>query len=161
MRRSVIIGGLLFFLDAFVLNQGVMALIILIVVLPIIGIRALINRKDKTLLKKRLAVCGTYFTVAVFILLSNAINNQIAESRARIIIEACEKYKSKNHFYPQKMSDLVPIFMDRIPVAKYTLLSNKFTYIASERSHLLFYVAFPPFGRPTYFFEKQEWKLVD
>ena len=86
---------------------------------------------------------------------------KIARSRAEILIATCERYKEKNNKYPGKLSDLVPDFIKKIPVAKYTLTSNKFFYITSQDSHLLFYVTMPPFGRPTYSFEKQKWAYID
>lgn len=48
-----------------------------------------------------------------------------------------------------------------IPVAKYTLASNRFFYISSKNSHILFYTSMPPSGRPTYSFEKQKWAYTD
>ena len=48
-----------------------------------------------------------------------------------------------------------------IPVAKYTLASNRFFYISSKNSHILFYTSMPTSGRPTYSFEKQKWAYMD
>ena len=78
-----------------------------------------------------------------------------------MLIETCEKYKDKNNEYPESLTDLVPDFISEIPVAKYTLNSNRFFYISSKDSHSLFYMAMPPFGRPTYSFEKQKWVYID
>ena len=161
MRRTVINAIILFVLDAIVLNQGVIALITLFIALPIMIIKALLRWKDKPLLKKRFIACGVYLIMAIFILASITINNKIAWGRAEILIEACNNYKNKNNIYPKKLSDLVPEFINKIPVAKYTIISSKFSYLASEESHMLFYMAMPPFGRPTYSFERQEWTYLD
>jgi hypothetical protein len=40
-------------------------------------------------------------------------------------------------------------------------MSKKLYYIASKDSHQLFYMAMPPFGRPTYDFERREWAFID
>ena len=160
MRRTVIIAIILFGLDAFVFNQGVIAFITLFA-LPILFIRALIGWKDKPLLKKRLNACGIYFLMSILIFSSIGINNKIARSRAEVLIAACEKYKDKNNEYPEKLSDLVPDFISKVPVAKYAHMSKRFYYIKSEESHQLFYMAMPPFGRPTYNFERQEWLYID
>ena len=161
MRRTVIIAIILFGLDAFFLNQGIIALITVMIVLPAMTIKALISWKNKPLLKKRLTACGIYFLMSLFIFASISLNNKIARSRAEMLIEICEKYKDKNNAYPENLSDLVPDFISKIPVAKYTLQSNQFFYISSTDSHSLFYVAMPPFGRPTYSFEKQKWIYID
>jgi hypothetical protein len=161
MWRTVTIAIILFVLDAFVLNQGFIALVTIFIALPIILLKAVAGRKDKPLLKKRLNAFGIYFTMSVLILTSIFINNKIAKSRAEAVIGACEKYKDKNQEYPEKLSDLVPDFINKVPLSKYTFGSNRFMYLASKEAHLLFYTAMPPFGRPTYNFEKQRWSYTD
>ena len=161
MRRTVIIALILFGLDAFWLNQGIIALITVMIVLPAMIIKAFISRKNKPLLKKQLAACGIYFLMSLLIFASISLNNKIARSRAEMLIETCEKYKDKNNEYPESLTDLVPDFINEIPVAKYTLNSNRFYYMSSKHSHSLFYMAIPPFGRPTYIFEEQKWSYVD
>ena len=99
--------------------------------------------------------------MAILILISNTINNRLAKYKANVLIEACEKYKEETKTYPQELSDLVPNYINKIPVAKYTLFSSNYSYIASKESHLLFYVSVPPFGRPTYSFEEQKWTYID
>jgi hypothetical protein len=161
MRRTVTIAIILFGLGAFVFNQGAIAFITLLIALPIMFVKALINRNDKPLLKKRLTACGIYLLMSVLIFTSMAINNKIAKSRAEVVIVACKKYKDTNKKYPERLSDLVPDFIRKIPVAKYALGSNRFLYSASEESHLLLYTAMPPFGKPTYNFERKEWSYTD
>ena len=161
MRRTVIIAIILFGLDAFWLNQGMVALVTVMIVLPIMIIKALVRWKNKPLLKKRLAACGIYLLMSLLIFGSISLNNKIARSRAGMLIATCEKYKDKNNKYPEKLSDLVPEFIKKIPVAKYTLASNRFFYISSKNSHILFYTSMPPSGRPTYSFEKQKWAYID
>ena len=131
------------------------------IALPVMIIKALISWKNKPLFRKRLIACGIYLLMSLLIFTSISLNNKIARSRAEMLIETCEKYKKKNNEYPENLSDLVPDFISEIPVAKYTLNSNRFFYISSKDSHLLFYMAMPPFGRPTYSFEKQKWTYID
>ena len=161
MRRTVIIAIILFGLDAFWLNQGMIAFITVMIALPIMIIKALIRWKNKPLFKKQFTACGIYLLMSLLIFTSNYLNNKIARSRAEMLIATCEKYKDKNSEYPENLSDLVPDFINKIPVAKYTLASNRFFYISSKNSHLLFYTSLPPSGRPTYSFEKQAWAYMD
>lgn len=161
MRRTVIIAIILFVLDAFVFNQGVLAFITIFIAVPIILIKALVSRKDKPLLRKRLTACVIYFFVSVLILTSIAINNKIARSRAEMVIAACKKYKDRNKEYPETLTDLVPEFINKVPVAKYVFGSNEFYYIVSNGSHLLSYTAMPPFGKPIYNFESKRWAYID
>jgi len=59
------------------------------------------------------------------------------------------------------LDELVPVFTDHIPNAKYAYLSASFYYVSSPEDHSLFYMAFPPFGHPTYSFEGNKWGYVD
>jgi len=161
MRNVIIIAFVLFIIDAFVMNQGAIALITFVIVLPVLGIKAFINRKNRSLLKKRLATGGILFVMVVLVFTAIALNNKIARYRAKKIIQACENYKNKFHRYPGKLPEIVPEFMETIPLAKYTLTSNRFGYIAAKDNHLLYYIAIPPFGRATYRFENQQWGLID
>ena len=161
MRRTIIIAMILFGLDAFWLNLGIIALITLVFALPIMIIGALFCRKNKLLLKKRLTACGIYLLMSILIFTSIFINNKLARSRAEMLIATCERYKDKNSEYPESLSNLVPDFINEIPVAKYTLNSNNFFYISSKNSHFLSYTTMPPFGRQMYSFEEQKWTYID
>ena len=161
MRRTIIIAIILFGLDAFVLNQGIIALITLVIVLPIKIIKALMSRKNEFFFKKRLKVCGVYLLMSVVIIISNSMNNKLAKNRAQVLIAACEKFKYKNNEYPKKLSDLIPNFIEKIPAAKYTFHSNRFFYISSKESHLLSYTVVPPFRRSIYNFVSKEWTFID
>ena len=60
------------------------------------------------------------------------------------------------------LNDLVPEFVDRVPLAKYTLAFNEFHYyFTSKRGTHLFYVAMPPFGRRVYSFVRDQWTYLD
>jgi hypothetical protein len=62
---------------------------------------------------------------------------------------------------PKSLQDLVPEYIERVPVAKYTFLFNRFWYYSSNDDTTLFYVELPPYGRPTYSFSRKEWGYVD
>jgi hypothetical protein len=68
--------------------------------------------------------------MSLLIFTSNSLNNKIARSRAAMLIATCEEYRDKNSEYPENLSDLVPDFIKEIPVAKYTLASNRLIYIS-------------------------------
>lgn len=161
MKRSLIIASFLFFLDAFVLNQGFIAFVILFVVVPVMLKKAISARKDKALLKKQLLNAGIYSIAAIMVLASNSINNTIAQRNADKIIQACEQYKAKHGIYPERLSELIPDFLKDIPPAKYSLAGAPFRYFAREDSHALMYEAVPPYGRKYYVFEKRVWQYVD
>jgi hypothetical protein len=159
--KSIVVAVPLFIIDAFMLNQGIIALVILFIALPFMAVRTIKKREDGVELKKRLIIMGIYGTMVVLVFASNHLNNVIAKNRAEVIIKACEQYKLKNGVYPHVLSVLVPEFLNEIPTAKYTLLFNQFRYIASANHHSLMFEAIPPFGRSYYILEEKKWGFMD
>jgi len=160
-RKSLVIAAVLYVFDAFILNQGLIALITIFVVVIVLLPRAFLSLKNKPLFKNRLLKATIYFIMAVAIFGSNFINNRIAKYRAEKLIEACYEYHNKHQQYPNKLQDLVPDFISKVPSAKFTLSSNEFRYISSDKGHMLMYGHLPPFGRPIYDFEKGQWGYLD
>lgn len=76
-------------------------------------------------------------------------------------MSAVKVFHTKHQRYPKSLEDLVPGFIDAVPVAKYTLGLNQFWYYSDEQYASLFYVALPPFGRLTYDFTRDEWGYTD
>ena len=162
VRKHSIIAVSLFVIDAFILNQGVLSAGILFVslVLSIIMSTMMIFKKERDVLKKRVLIAGIYAFMALMALGSNNLNNRIAMKHAGLIIAACENYKDKQGAYPARLSDLVPEYLEKVPLAKYTLAGD-FKYLAREYNHDLMFVQFPPFGRPIYHFEARKWGYLD
>ncbi len=117
--KNLLIALSLFLLDAFILNQGIIALVTLFLALPVLIIRAILKWKDKVLLKRRLVIIAIYSVMVFLIIASNRINNKIALDRATTIISACDQYKVEHGVYPEKLNDLIPKYLDSIPPAKY------------------------------------------
>ena len=92
---------------------------------------------------------------------SNYINNRIAHHRAAALLASIEEYKNDKGTFPNDLEALIPEYIDSVPLAKYTLMSNRFRYVDLDGEPFLFYVALPPFGRPTYNFTRQKWVYID
>jgi hypothetical protein len=161
LRKSLIAAIILFILDAFILNQGVIAAIALLFVLFWFLPKALSLYFKKAspgyYLKKSLI----YTIMAVSVLGANYLNNNIARQRAESLIAKIEKYKVDNGNYPPQLKELIPKYIDSVPVAKYALGFNRFYYINGRDDVLLLYVHFPPYGRPMYSFNRKEWTIID
>lgn len=159
LRRTVVIAGVLVFVDAFVMNQGAIALATALGAL-IGGVpRALCawwRGKPRTA-RLRGARTGTYVAVAVLVLGANVTNNQLARRRADVLIAACRQYETRHNRLPDRLDELVPDFVPSVPLAKYTLVFNTFTYMARPGHHSLVWIALPPFGRWYYVFEENRW----
>ena len=159
-RRAVTLAAFLVVLDAFYLNQGVIAALVGAGLL-LIGVPRALTAKLSEVRRQRLRNLGIYFTAVVLVFALDAANNHLARTRAEHLVVAVKAYQAKYHRYPQSLNDLMPEFVDRVPLAKYTLAFNEFHYFTSKRGTHLFYVALPPFGRPGYSFVRDQWTSLD
>lgn len=161
LRRALLNGTLLVLIDAFLLNQGAIALLVGLWVLLIGLPRTLLAGKFATVRPQRLKCAAVYLVAAGLVFALNAANNRIAMSRAETLIAAVKAYHAKHRRYPESLQALVPEYIDEVPQAKYTLLSSPFRYLTSPQGPSLMYVEVPPFGRPMYSFERDAWERLD
>ena len=139
LRRTLVIAGVLVLVDAFVLNQG------LIAVATALG--ALIGGVPRAFLAWRRGEPTTA---------------RLRAARTGIYI-ACRQYEVRHGRLPDRLDELVPNFIPSVPLAKYTLMPpfNMFIYMARPGQHSLMWTVFPPFGRPYYVFEDNRWGSLD
>ena len=161
-RRLLITMLVVFVSDVFWLGQGVIAAgaFLLGVFILLMSFWSLLSRdreKAKTRSLKALMLMAT----AVLAIASISANNVLAARRCNHLIAACEQYHSKYNKYPDQLEQLVPEFVPTVPMAKYTMMFNSFSYTSTADRHTILYVSFPPFGRPYYVFEKHRWGDLD
>jgi hypothetical protein len=161
MKKTIIIASAVFVLDAYLFNQGVIAMVFLLLVAPTTLIRAFLAWKNTALRRRRLAAAAVYFIMAVMVLAYIQANNRRASRKADLLIAACEEYRAVHTIYPEKLADLVPDFIEKIPKAKYAYATGQFCYVSRKDTHMLWYVSFPPFGKRIYRFETKKWGFLD
>lgn len=154
---SIFIAVALYYLDAFVLGQGFIAIASLIaVVIWLLPKMVLLVRA------RQRATRGAY-NVVIFAVLTAAvmltinINGEMAQTRADRLVDRIEMFRAMNGRYPLQLGELVPRYMERIPPAKHTLAFNKFIYLKDDDRVMLMYVDVPPFDRNTYDFVNRRW----
>jgi len=156
--KPILLGSLLIFVDGYVVNQGVIAGIVVLYQL-IVGIPRIIRAMTPDTRRVRLVSFALYIGAALIVFSANYFNNKIAHDRAEVLITSVKAYVSAEHKYPEKLQDLVPKYIPAVPDAKFSMMFNKFYF--SGKYHFLLYVSFPPFTRPTYLFDKEKWQIVD
>ncbi len=165
LRPTIIIAAVLYVLDAFVLNQGLVALVLFAVVLfYFVPATLWAVREDRRLAGRRLAKLGIFLLAAISILVTNGLQNRIADRKAIMVGDACEAYRAKYHHYPKQLSALVPEFIPSVPSAKYGLLGGEHFFYSSrddDAEPILFYQAVPPFGRRFYHMKSRSWGYLD
>jgi len=153
---------LLLCLDVFVFGQGMVGFITILVIVFYFLPKVLLSlRKDKEKAKKYLKRLLTYAVMVAAIFGALHLNSKLAEHRASLVITALDKYQAKHQNYPDGLDQLVPEFLPRIPKAKINLLYGNFSYISSDGSHTLLYIAYPPFYRRCYNLEEKKWSSLD
>ncbi len=162
-RRSILFATGLFVLDAYFLNQGVIALFVMLLALFIFLPWSLWTlRRDKRLFVERMTRTGIYLLACMAVFVTNNLQNRMADRRAIALGNACLAYRAKYQHYPQRLQELVPEFLPSVPVAKYAL-SGFFFYSrpSSGGEPMLYYEELPPFGRRFYHMETGRWGYLD
>lgn len=161
LRSAIFFGLALIAVDAFVMNQGAIALLVglwlLFVGLPL----TLFAKKYATVRLLRLRNIAIYFVAIILVFVLNAANNQMAKSRAEVLVSTIKSFHEKNLRYPKSLAELVPDYVEQVPVAKYTLMFNQFGYYKTEQGASLYFVSLPPFGRPIFSFPNNKWGYID
>ena len=153
----------LFAFEVFAAGQGVIAGIIILVIfiwfIPKALFSLLIKNKEKA--KKYALRSAVYFLTVAAMIFGLYLNNQLAEQRSKIVIAALDNYKAQNGRFPDKLEELVPKFLPKIPLAKINVYGSFRYYVFAEDRHTLMYVVVPPFGRKLYNLEKKSWSQLD
>ena len=160
---TLCVAASIFVLDAVILNQGFVAvLLILFALFVFFPIAFLLRRRDRTKYERRLVKIAIYVVTGIAVLGFNTLQNRIADRRAIAIGNACMAYRAKYHQYPVTLQQLVPEFLPSVPRAKWD--GGNFNYSRGlEPNHepMLWYEAVPPFGRRFYHMESGAWGYLD
>jgi hypothetical protein len=154
----------LYGIDAFVLAQGAFAgvvMLVMVVLGAIQVVRGLIG--DRSRIRFGLSTIAIYVMMMASVVATIQANNALARRRADRLVTALEQYRSTTGDYPAHLMDLVPEYLPSVPVAKYTLMFNRFSYepdLARHRGFLM-YMVIPPFGRRTYWLNTGTWGYLD
>jgi hypothetical protein len=94
---------------------------------------------------------------------NNAVQLGVAEANAQRVVAACEAYHAANGRFPEKLDELVPQFLNSVPLAKYCLgPPSRFFYSSSASGPtMLAWQVLPPYYRKIYNFETRSWSYLD
>jgi len=156
--RPVVLALLLVAFD----EQGVVAFLagcfLALVYLP----RSLFSKKFAACRRERLSRLGIYAAAVIAVFGLRVVTCRVARERADRIVAAVDAYKAARGSYPDRLDQLVPEFIPEIPAkARLTPMDRGFSYLSGPSGHVLWYVETPPFGRPTYTFERGKWGTID
>jgi hypothetical protein len=161
IRDSWRFAALLFAIDGICLGQFGFAVLLfgwtVLVRIPMIALAW----KDKPLRVFRIKKVALYLLAVVGIMALFMFNRQVGTQRADDLVKAVEAYSAKHGQFPQNLEQVVPDFMSSIPLARYTLASNDFSYrTGPDGKHVLSWTAMPPLARRSYTFEEKRWVTI-
>lgn len=148
-------------LDAFFFGQGVFSLALCLAGFLYYVPRAIGAHPDPALFRLRVIKAVVVTGAGAASIAAIVTFNAIAEERAREVIAAVESFKGRFGRYPEKLDELVPIFLPEVPAAKPAGMMREFAYRNFDGEHTLMYTVVPPFGRKFYSFERQRWSALD
>ena len=151
----------LYGLDALVLGQGFVALGLSLLVTLWLLPKWLLLRATRQSGRATARWSVSLGLCAVAIMLTINFNNHLARQRAGELVSAINHYRAVAGAYPQALDDLVPVYIDAIPRAKYTLSFNRFEFANQNGRRYLAYAETPPFGRVFYDFGLHQWVVTD
>lgn len=160
-RRTALALSALFLFDLIVIGQGGIAIMVATIGLGLLTIGALWSAigGHRALVRSRATRAAIYLLLGVATFVTLRIHEATGRKGAQQIIAACEAHKQQTGKLPNGLEHLVPVFLPKVPAARYTVLYSDFWYISE--SALLTYVVFPPYGRRVYNFNTGRWTYLD
>jgi hypothetical protein len=157
--KTLCAAAAIFVLDAIILNQGFIAVLLILAALFVFFPMALLlRRRDRPKYERRLVKIAIYVVAGIAVLGCNTLQNRLADRRAIAIGNACLAYRAKYHQYPAELSELVPEFLSSVPTAKWGGESFRYSRaLNTDHEPMLWYAALPPFGRRFYHMESGSW----
>jgi hypothetical protein len=94
---------------------------------------------------------------------NDAFQLRVAETNGQRIVAACEEYHAANGRFPGDLDELVPKYMNSVPVAKYCLGPGSLFFYTSSTSGatMLAWEIVAPHYRRIYNFDTRRWSYLD
>ncbi len=162
---AILFAAAFYTVDAWVWFLPILSVLVLLLSLPCFLIAAIVClfRGRRASAFKVMASIGVLFLGIVAVGITNHIRNNLTESRAVRLGEACIAYHAKYHRYPEHLEDMVPEFVSSVPSARIGFLGKDDFYYAPHETYepFLYYECLPPFGHCYYYVESRCWRFLD
>ena len=168
LTRTVLTLGVLLLVDSFLLGQGLLSLFVSAIGTTLLVLGAIwsaIRRAGPTA-RMRVVRAGLYVLLGVMTSAAGRVQRYTGDTHAQEVIAACKAYRAAHGAFPDRLDDLVPEYLPKIPRARLSATWNQFSYWNASfdrqtRDHILMYTVMPPFGRRVYHLEQDRWSTLD
>ena len=163
IKRSVIWAAGFYIWDVLIFGLPVIGLGLSFLAFVSYGLFALVRKaKQEREMARRYAWKGLIFLVTVAAILgSHNLNLKMGASNADRIIDAVETFYMDQNRFPEKLEELVPVYLERIPRAAVRFNANEYRYWDEGGRYQLLWVKVPPYLRAVYDFGTKEWIVFD
>lgn len=109
---------------------------------------------------KKRAWMYAYLLPIIFFVVAYQVRSRVDVWNGNKIVAAIERYHDERHAFPEKLDELVPVYLERIPTPWTSAWEFRYHYFKKEERYLLMY---NPFGmwKCGYFRPKKEWNCGD
>jgi len=163
IKRSVIWAAGFYIWDVLIFGLPVIGLGFSFLAFVSHGLFAIVRKaKQEGELARRYAWQGLIYLVCVAAILgSHNLNLKMGASNAERIIVAVETFYRDHNRFPEKLEELKPTYLERIPRAAVRFNANEYRYWSEEDRYQLLWVKVPPYMRAVYDFSTKEWIVID
>jgi hypothetical protein len=136
LTRAAVVILPLMLLDGLWMGQVQISLVAFVSGMTAQSLLALValTRHSARLAGRRVAAAGLYLTAAVAAFSWVAFNQATARERAFQVISACNAYRAAHGALPERLDQLVPNYLPRVPRAKFTGVAAEFVYRAHDNT---------------------------
>ncbi len=159
LKGTLVVVVVLFVVDVFLLNQGIIATLFAggAVLFGLVRMLWAFIRRQPGLAVERSARIGLYLVLMFATMPAIGLLNQVANRNMKTVIRAVEAYKGEYGRYPDSLSQLVPEFLKKVPAAKPALMAASFSYLTQPGRHTIRYMTMPLNSFEYYEFERKRW----
>jgi hypothetical protein len=137
-------AAFLVFVDVVLIFPGGLGLFASLLMAAISWFSALIKLfRSKCQAKMLFAKGGVYILATALIFGAFHFNKWVGQKNSHIIIDALHAYQSVHNTYPKQLDELIPKYLDAIPLSAYRLTLNSYKYISRKDTHHLLWTHFP------------------
>jgi hypothetical protein len=160
LRGSIGAAAIVLTFDVLLSGSVLMSYILCPIWILVSLLKSAINRPGWGLTLARIFIPALTFWL---VKANNGFQLRVAESNGQRIVAACEEYHAANGRFPGKLDELVPKYMNSVPVAKYCLgQGSRFFYTSSSSGPtILAWEIVAPHYRRIYNFETRRWRYLD
>ena len=165
LKRTIILALSLMIFDVYIFTTLMLGFQLTLLFSFVLGLSALLYLfKDKQLAMLCAKKSSIYILAFCGIVGMLKFNSYIGLENAKKIIHATNAYYTENKKYPDSLSELVPDYLDAIPVCAYRLIDYRYEYLIDIEGYpRLSWLAEPQasVGLQFYDFNEDTWIYLD